>query len=371
MAFSMTVDDFDCLKVARYELRLRACQAVSLPAFLGSTLRGAFGHALKQAVCVIDHRDCARCLLVARCPYPYLFETPAPADEPLLRGQHNAPHPFVLEPPMLGLRAGRVWRLPKRNDEAQAVAATSLAAAERSTFSSGERHNLCAGDTLTFGLLLIGPAITCLPYVVLAVSEMAQRGLGASRGRFALVDVASIDEAGDKQVIYTSDSGRFSSSGIEPRSLRELLRARLAGVEMNEALKLRFATPTRIRVQDELQTGISFELLVRNLLRRISLLIRVHGGTRMEVDFRGLIARAPGVEKCREALRWDDWQRYSNRQQTSMRLGGFVGEIEYRGEALKEYLPLIAAGELLHIGTGTSFGLGKYEMVVSPKEDSL
>jgi len=359
----MTVDDFDCLKVARYELRLRACHAVSLPAFLGSTLRGAFGHALKQAVCMIDHRNCERCLLADRCPYPYLFETPVPAGEPLLRGQQNAPRPFVLEPPVLRPLAGQVWRLPKRHDEAPTVAAPPAFATTSSTFSSNERHDLRAGDTLTFGLLLIGPAIDCLPYVVLAVSEMGRRGLGATRGRFALVDVASVDEAGNKQVVYTSDSGRFSQSGLEHRSLRELLRARLAGVESNDALKLCFATPTRIRVQDDLQTGVGFELLVRNLLRRVSLLIRVHCGTRMDVDFRGLLARAPGVEKYRESLRWDDWQRYSNRQQTSMRLGGFVGEIEYRGDAIKEYLPLVAAGELLHIGTGTSFGLGKYEIV--------
>jgi len=73
--------------------------------------------------------------------------------------------------------------------------------------------------------------------------------------------------------------------------------------------------------------------------------------------------RAASVKKCGESLQWDDWERYSNRQQTSMRLGGFVGEIEYRGEAIKDYLPLIAAGELLHVGAGTSFGLGKYEIV--------
>lgn len=45
-----------------------------------------------------------------------------------------------------------------------------------------------------------------------------------------------------------------------------------------------------------------------------------------------------------------------------MKLGGFIGEIEYKGEAITEFLPLIVAGEILHVGTGTSFGLGKYEI---------
>jgi hypothetical protein len=123
-------------------------------------------------------------------------------------------------------------------------------------------------------------------------------------------------------------------------------------------------TPTRIRIEGDLQANLSFELLVRNLLRRISMLIAVHGSAKMAVDFRGLIDRAHNVKKVAERLRWDDWERYSNRQQTKMKLGGFIGEVEYVGDAISEYLPLIAAGELLHIGAGTSFGLGKYEIVV-------
>lgn len=53
----MTLDDFDSLVVSRYELKLQALQKALLPQFLGSTLRGAFGHALKQAVCVMPHRQ--------------------------------------------------------------------------------------------------------------------------------------------------------------------------------------------------------------------------------------------------------------------------------------------------------------------------
>ena len=98
----MKPDDFAGLDIARYLLRLRALEDASLPAFLGSTLRGAFGHALKQAVCVMPHRDCERCMVSERCIYPYLFETPSPEDIPQLRGQRQAPHPFILSPPPPG-----------------------------------------------------------------------------------------------------------------------------------------------------------------------------------------------------------------------------------------------------------------------------
>ncbi|MGH9759888.1 MAG: hypothetical protein ACREAC_03490, partial [Blastocatellia bacterium] len=99
----MRIEDFGGLEIARYRLRLRAVEHASLPMFLGSTLRGAFGHALKQAVCVMSHKACERCLVHDRCLYPYLFETPAPPDAPLLKGQNQAPHPFILTPPFLNL----------------------------------------------------------------------------------------------------------------------------------------------------------------------------------------------------------------------------------------------------------------------------
>ena len=68
---SMLAEDFSTLDVSRYRLRLRARSPVLLPRYPGSTLRGAFGHALKEAVCVVRHRDCERCMLAERCIYPY------------------------------------------------------------------------------------------------------------------------------------------------------------------------------------------------------------------------------------------------------------------------------------------------------------
>lgn len=44
-----------------------------------------------------------------------------------------------------------------------------------------------------------------------------------------------------------------------------------------------------------------------------------------------------------------------------MLLGGFTGEITFEG-CLGPFMPIIRAGEALHVGKGTSFGLGKYEI---------
>ncbi|MBU2578468.1 CRISPR system precrRNA processing endoribonuclease RAMP protein Cas6, partial [Patescibacteria group bacterium] len=48
---------------------------------------------------------------------------------------------------------------------------------------------------------------------------------------------------------------------------------------------------------------------------------------------------------------------------TRMKMGGFMGEITFEGD-IDPFMHLIKAGEILHVGKGTSFGLGKYEMRV-------
>jgi hypothetical protein len=360
----MTPNDFAALDLSRYELTLRASESVSLPAFLGSTLRGAFGHALKEAVCVMNHRDCVKCLVADRCIYPYLFETPVPPDVPQLRGQAQAPHPFILTPPML-----------KGNERAERVSAHSLSDGRTvrlvhspATDSPEGRRRMLRGDGLAFGLLLMGRAVEYLPYVVYAVSEMARRGLGVERAPFELTEVAMIDESGNRKAIYSGESQRIIVPGSATRNLSDSVRWRLDQLVTTseistDKLRLKFLTPARIRVEGDLQVGMNFELLARNLLRRVSMLAAVHGRARLDWDYRGLIARAGEVETRSSALRWFDLERYSNRQQTKMSLGGFIGEVEYSGKAIKELLPLMAAGEILHVGAGTSFGLGRYEIV--------
>ena len=53
---------------------------MQFPPYKGSTLRGGFGSVFKETVCVVEHRDCSRCLLRTRCAFPYVFDTPVPED---------------------------------------------------------------------------------------------------------------------------------------------------------------------------------------------------------------------------------------------------------------------------------------------------
>jgi len=332
-AFAPTPETFAGLPVARLEFVLRAEERAELPNFLGSTLRGAFGYALKRAVCVMERRDCETCPVVDRCLYPYLFETPPPPDLPQLRSQQQMPHPFIFEPP---------HTLPDRH-----------------------RQAIKRGEELGFGLILIGKAIEAAPYVIYAIDEMAYGGLGAGRGRFTLTEIHWFTAQDATLPAYSAADHRLVAPPNGTMDLNDYLQKRLTGFHSIPRLRLRFLTPTRIRIQGDVQTAMSFDLLLGNLWRRLLLLQTLHGAQPIEpARLDKLWWRfETGVQCARNELRFWDWERHSNRQQRKVKLGGFIGEVEYEGEKLAEYLPLILAGELLHVGGGTGFGLGRYQII--------
>ena len=301
------------LDVQRVGLQLLAIDAISLPPYKGSALRGGFGHSFRKVACAIKRKDCDDCLLKHRCAYSYIFETPPPADSDLMRKYPRVPHPFVIEPPL----------------------------EEKSKYEPGER--------LDFGLVLIGRAREYLPYFVYAFDELGNMGIGRGKGRYRLEKItcsgAVIYMAKDKVLGACTDVARFTRSDSPvPR------------------LGIRFLTPTRIKFEERLAAEPEFHILIRNLLRRISSLSYFHCGKQLDLDFNGVIDRAGKVRQVRSAVEWVDWERYSSRQDTRMKLGGFVGEVEYEGD-LQEFVPLLKAGEAVHIGKATSFGLGKYQIL--------
>jgi hypothetical protein len=225
----------------------------------------------------------------------------------------------------------------------------------------------------------MGRAIEYMPYIVFAVSEMARRGLGFDRRRFELESVTLLGLSGNRSIY----SGRHQTIATPPDSrinLADLIRARLSHLTGQGAqrparsplithnsslITLAFLSPTRIRIDGAPQSAPTFDLLIRSLLRRLSMLFAVHGRANFDVEYKDLIARAAEVRVRSSDLTWWDFERYSNRQQCKMKLGGFIGQIEYEGDNLEQFLPLIAAGEILHAGSNTTFGLGRYEIATA------
>ena len=82
----------------------------------------------------------------------------------------------------------------------------------------------------------------------------------------------------------------------------------------------------------------------------------------LDWEFHDLLVKASDIEITGKNLHWQDRSRYSNRQDTAMQLGGFVGEIVLEGD-LAPFSHLLRICEVIHVGKGTTFGLGKIKVI--------
>lgn len=263
-------------------------------------------------------------MLKQKCAYSYIFETPPPSDTKKMRKYPYAPHPFVITPPL------------------------------------EEEREYNQGDTLCFGLTLIGKSVEFLPYFIYTFDELGQIGIGKGRGKYKLVEVKTKKNHTEEEVIYSS-ADKILRQNIKTAGLEEILDS-FSHFSPSGLLTINFITPTRLKFEGRLSGTLEFHILIRNMLRRISLLSYFHCGEEMNLDFKSLIEKSYEVKVKKSNLRWFDWERYSNRQETKMMMGGFKGPITFEGE-FETFLPFLLLGEYIHVGKGTSFGLGKYQIM--------
>jgi hypothetical protein len=135
------------LSASRYRVSFIAKELLDLPSYLGSTLRGAFGHAFRVVACPAIHDECP---IPSQCPYHLIFETAPPPGAKALRTHEEIPRPFVIAP------------------------ATTTAPTTRQP----GRQQFNPGDEVAFELVLIGRAQEFFPYFVVALREVDRIGRG-------------------------------------------------------------------------------------------------------------------------------------------------------------------------------------------------
>ncbi len=326
----------------------------------GSAWRGAFGTALRKAVCITSLPVCDSCMLLESCVYPWLFESRTPPDSAKLTRYPRTPGPFVLEP-------------------------------ADSRFDS-------EADTLNLGVVLFGQANEQLPYVVHALEQAGRKGLTSRRIRLELEDLQvegwsletarNAGEQGDGMTENTtgcslpaSRSARLPERGGSHDNAWTTIHApggRLSPVPARnppvplcpQSVGVRILTPLRIRRDNHLvnEKNFDFRGFAGVLVRRISMLTTFFSKTPLETDFAGLLKGAESVAFRKSELRWHEWARYSSRQKSTIPMGGLVGSFMLEGE-LELIWPYLWLGQWTHAGRGCSMGLGRYALAL-PEDTS-
>jgi len=325
------------LSFCRINAHFHVRSDITLPAFTGSTFHGVLGRALAD-VRYSDRREaCSRCLCRPECRYAnlysYLFETPA--DHPFVsqagalirKNQKEYPKPVILDPPRGGA-------YPQ-------------------------------GDQLMLEMTLVGKAIDCLPFAVCGLRLFSQARFGPSSECLMLdsvVDCTDSENPGEI-LIYSGKTDAFIGPGsvCDLNRITEETYGNLDSVNTASRIHIRFLTPFRFMENNRLGATLDFKVFMARILDRIELL-SVHSPLTGPIDKNAILDAAAQIKTEKSDLHWHDWERYSSRQNSRMKFGGYLGDIAFSGN-LAPFLPYIKLGEFLHVGKQTTFGLGKYRVM--------
>ena len=218
------------LKVADISFRAKLLREPRGLRFLGPTLRGAFGFALKDTVCQVSHGQCDRCRLRDCCAYPAVFDGRPPADRTIMRRSETIPQPFVL----VVAEPDNWW---------------------------GSR------DELRWTVRLFGDAIMWSVYVVETFLRIGERGLGRHRIPYRIEQVT---QGVNGQVLWDPAEDRVRKADPQPVSGPTSPREQ-------SVLRWRCHTPLHLRVDGRRASRIDGLDLVLAGRRRWALLQEFYG----------------------------------------------------------------------------------------------
>ncbi|MHB8278724.1 MAG: CRISPR system precrRNA processing endoribonuclease RAMP protein Cas6 [Candidatus Humimicrobiaceae bacterium] len=337
------------------ELKIKFLEDSYLPTMKGSTFRGGFGYMFKKISCPLKKEDCSGCMVIDNCPYSNVFTNPTEISKKTFIPENSFnPHPFVFD------------------------------------FYDNEKlkQNIFKKDEyFEFKFIVIGNATKLISYFIFAFIELGKNGIGKRNFKYDLISVKS----GEKEV-FSLDSGKIATNEIKILKYSDIMSSHklknnlglfsnntspnnsavtgleLFGKDQKYRIDLKFITPARIKNNKKYSEYLDFKILITNIVRRLYLfteLFCINKNENYEIsEIKEYLSLAASIKNVNEDLTWYDWERYSTKQKTSMKLGGITGKISFVGEGnfFNQYIEPLIACEYLHVGKGTSFGLGKYEI---------
>lgn len=316
---------------SHYAIQCRFLEAGTLNIFKGSALRGAFGYALKRAVCTVREKECATCILYGQCLFAKFFIEQKNNEE---GKTPSIPHPYIIESP----------QNPKR------------------TYAEGEEFE--------FSLILLGSICEKLPFMVYAFELMGLKGIGRANiatfknASFEIIGIQSVHIQGKPQIYDTVKKRllHIPHPAVLEYSASNFLQIDTLS-QKNQKLTVFLETPLRYKSDNVFHSKLDFEALFKLMIRRTCFVFKEFGEKEPAIDYADLLQKAKNINIIESNIQWKDQNRYSARQKQALKIGGLEGRISFRGD-FTEFIPLLNLATLLHLGKQTSFGLGKirYEL---------
>lgn len=285
-----------------------AITPITFPNFPGIALRGGFGVALKQSVCIMKQiHYCAQCSLASICVYSQIFENPNTLSNNKMKKLDYIPHPFSLAP---------LFHYPV-------------------TFKPGQ--------TFEFKITLFGNSYKYFPNVMYAFIKLGDIGIGSKRGKFKIARIESYETG---KIIYNGENIHLHD--ITPYQFDTI---ECTTNEINVA----FITPCKLKSNGKYQRHVDIETIMRNIRRKIEIISSFFEDNPVKIDMSNIDLSS--IQCIRSNVEWEVVTRYSRRRNERMPLGGYKGTATFLGNVASIY-PLLKVGELINVGSNSSFGFG-------------
>lgn len=300
------------LELTRTTFDLTCRSPVHLEDFIGNALRGDFGYMLRHRACKPPPGQRCEAVCLANCAYGQVF-----APRLACNGKFtHPPRPYVIEP----------------HNTLQTVYEP--------------------GEAFRFHLVLVGQARESLEFLGDVIEDLGRRGLGEGHrvglGRF---DIAARHTLNVTQNDFAARAALLATVLQKPGA----------------ALNLHLLSPTYISQAE--QGPLTFLPFWNSLVTRAKSLSLIYGGVDLDElvpphIFKTLADEAKAVQKIGDTLWAVRRRRDSGTQRRLINAGGLVGSVTFAGN-LTPFLPLLCAGEWLHVGKDTVLGNGLYRLSVS------
>lgn len=297
------------VRYTKLHFGLRFLEDTVLPKNKVSAIRGGIGEMLLRANCIRD-RNCGKCDFIGEC---IVRRT--------MYSQFEKKPDFVTS----GESVGYVLECENYEEEFR------------------------EGDTLSFQLLLFGKTIAYFSQFVQAIYQFGTVGIGRDHSRY---EIAYIRNTLGKDIL---NGNNICMELCRVLTLQDYVGYRL---EQNQKWenRIRFKTPVTLKYQGEFQQKLSLESVLPAVFRRVYMLDCFEGLKCEQMEWNELLP-----EVLEESSYPIHVYRYSSTQNQKMSLKGIKGEMRL-STIPERLLPILLAGEILHIGKNTSFGFGRYRV---------
>ena len=303
---------FGSLPIARYRFDIRLDRPVN--GFMGSAWRGLIGWELKRLLCPFAHKPgCKTCLIREHCPYFQLFE-----DQSMFSGFQEKPRAYIVSPAECD--------------------------------PNGKQK---------LDITLIGRCIRSFPAVARAIESGGSMGLGPSRINYHIQGMEWVLPGGKRSPISLDEC-----DGIGLHAAASLSDWLQAEPEVPDPVSFQFQTPVRLKIKGKYQGRMEWTDFFATLVRRLEALsLLFYEGEPLGKDgYMNLMHGFQQIDPLPNDLRWVEYSRYSNRQRKKVPMGGLIGNARLNGSD-SWLLPWLLTAELVHVGKGTSMGLGKISIL--------